>query len=81
MFEKYIKETTDRNNIENIHCNSFSSTLVNKKNHISLEFQKYCDQLNELINYFLECNESIDKQINNKELINFLVEKRNKDIS
>lgn len=75
LFGEYIDQTTKRNSLENIHCNSFSSTLANKKNHISLEYMKYCDQITELIDYFLLCSDSIDKQMSQQQIINFLVEK------
>ena len=75
LFEDYIEQTTRRNSLDNIHCNSFSSTLANKKNHISLEYMKYCEQVSELIEYFLNCCESVNKQMYQHQIINFLVEK------
>ena len=71
LFEDYIQKTFKQAEEDNIHCNNFSSTLENKKNHILLEHQKYNTQLEELIKYFVECTEYIDK----KEIINFLIGK------
>ena len=72
LFESYIQKTFQQASEENIHCNNFSSTLENKKNHIFLEYQKYDSQLEELIKYFVDCVEYIEKQ----EIINFLIEKK-----
>ena len=71
LFNSYIEETSRRNSIDNIHCNNFNSTLYNKKNHITLEYNKYCEQLRDLIDYFLGCSEAIEKQ----KLLEFLVDK------
>lgn len=76
LFDNYIQETNHANSLNNIHCNSFNSTLVNKKNHISLEYMKYSEQLTELIQYFLNCTSAISKQLEKEELITFLVEKK-----
>ena len=72
LFEDYIQKTFKQASEDNIHCNNFSSTLENKKNHIYLEYQKYNTQLEELIKYFVDCTEYIEKQ----EIINFLIEKK-----
>ena len=74
LFEEYITETITKTVEDNIHCNNFSSTLENKKNHIFLEYKKCSTQLEELINYFVDCVENIEKQ----EIIKFLIEKKPK---
>ncbi len=74
IFEEYISETIAKTSENNIHCNNFSSTLENKKNHIFLEYEKCNTQLNELIKYFVSCVENIEKQ----EIIKFLIEKKPK---
>lgn len=71
LFEDYIQKTFKQAAEDNIHCNNFSSTLENKKNHIFLEYQKYNTQLEELIKYFVDCTNYIEKQ----EIINFLIGK------
>ena len=45
-----------------------------KKKHYDLEYNKYSEQLSELINYFKELCNSIEQQKNNQEILNFLVE-------
>lgn len=76
LFDKYIEITTKENIDNNIHCNSFTTTLGNKKNHITLEYKKYCDQLEELIEYFLKLTTSVGNQLQQEEIIKFLVEKK-----
>lgn len=71
LFEDYIQKTFKQAEEDNIHCNNFSSILENKKNHIFLEYQKYNTQLEELIKYFVDCTNYIEKQ----EIINFLIGK------
>lgn len=75
LFENYIREKSSKNNIDNIHCNSFYTNMMNKKNHILLEYRKYSDNFNELITYFENCSEALVKQISRSDIINFLVEK------
>ena len=76
IFEEYIEQTNLKNLEQNIHCNSFNSTLLNKKNHILLEYTKYCEQLEELVNYFLECSGAVLVQLDKQKITDFLVEKK-----
>ena len=47
-----------------------------KKKHYDLEYAKYSEQLSELINYFNELCDSIEKQRSNQEILNFLIEEK-----
>ena len=75
IFSSYIDKTQKENSLENIHCNNLITNLSNRKNHIKLEYEKFRDQLNELIGYFLDCSNYVTSQLDKQELINFLVEK------
>lgn len=76
LIDNYIKEVTDNSLKNNIHTTNFSVSLSNKKNHIKLEYEKYCEQLNELLQYFLNCSNSILLQLNKQELFKFFVNKQ-----
>ena len=45
---------------------------MNKKNHLNLEYIKYCNQLDLLVNYFNDFATSIKLQLN-KQLLKFFV--------
>ena len=74
LFKKYIEETNEKNVKENIHCNNFKINLENKKDHLVLEYNKYCHQIKELVNYFFECTKSIDEQLKHQEILKFLAD-------
>jgi len=76
LIETYINEEVTNSNNKNYHTTNFKVSLLNKKNHISLEYEKYCSQLNELINYFVNCSNSITSQLEKQELFNFSVIKK-----
>ncbi len=76
IFEKYILNNEDQNIKNNIHSKSFKINLMNKKKHYDLEYSKNGEQLGELINYFSELCFSIEKQRNNPEILNFLIEEK-----
>ena len=73
LLQNYLTKVVNENISNNIHSNNLKISLYNKKNHILIEYNKYCEQLTELIEYFLNCSKTIDKQLNNQELFTFLV--------
>lgn len=76
IFEKYILNNENENIKNNIHSKSFKINLMIKKKHYDLEYYKYREQLSELINYFSELCNSIEKQRTNQEILNFLIEEK-----
>jgi len=77
LIQKYINEIITDTNKNNIHCNNFEISILNKKNRILLEYNKYCEQLKESVNYFLDCSNSIINQLKNQEIFNFFIEGNN----
>lgn len=75
IFEKYIKETTEKNMRENYHFNNFKTNLENKKDHIMLEYNKYYHKLNELIDYFVKYTCELDEQLKHQKILDFFVNK------
>ena len=75
LFELYIHDISIENNKNNIHCNSLDTILLNKKNHIDLEYKSYQDQFLQLIDYYHKCSANIRSQVKDCEFINFLVNK------
>lgn len=75
LFELYIHDISLENTRNNIHCNSLDTILMNKKNHIDLEYKSYQDQFLQLIDYYHTCSSKIRTQVKDCEFINFLVNK------
>jgi hypothetical protein len=73
LFQKYIKKTQKKNLRYNNHCNNIVILLSNKRNHIILEYNKYCEELNELVGYFFSVVSAICAQVNNQYLLGFLI--------
>ena len=73
LFNKYVDQTIRYNKRINIHNNNFENTILNKKNTILLEYNKYCDKFIKLIEYFKLCSESIIQQINTSDFLKFFL--------
>ena len=73
LFKLFIDETYEKNIRENNHCNNILITLNNKRNHIILEYNKYCDELNQLVSYLMDLIKSINLQLDNQKLLDFLI--------
>lgn len=72
LMSLYINEVVGESKKNNIHTNNFKISIMNKKNHLLIEYTKYCDQLKELIDYFLNCSESINIVLKKQNLFKFL---------
>ena len=75
LFDDFILETDNENVRKNLHTKNFKVNLMNKKRHIEVEYIKYCEQLNELVDYFYKFSDGIDKQLNKQELLQFTLKK------
>ena len=73
LFEVYIQKLETENRRENIHCATISLTLKMRKKHIEVEYQKYQEELNDLVAYFLKCSASISAQLEHQDLLAFLI--------
>ena len=73
LFEEYISRTIQKNKKNNIHNNNFELSVSNKKESILLEYRKYCDKFERIINYFTKCTNSINYQINNSQILKFFL--------
>ena len=77
LFNRFINNSYHKNERKNIHTKNFKLNLMNKKNHIKLEYDKYCEQLNLLVDYFFTFASNIDTFINKNELLNFFISNKN----
>ena len=77
LIQRYIDKIINDSSKNNIHCNNFEISIQNKKNRILLEYNRYCEQLKESVNYFLECSNAIINQLKNQEIFNFFIEANN----
>jgi hypothetical protein len=77
LFDSYTNTLDLISKQQNLHCNTLKLSLQNKKNHINIEFRKYCDQLNETLNYFVGCSDAISFQIDNNKLLSFFISLEN----
>lgn len=79
LIQNYINTMNTKAKEDNLHCNNFEISVLNKKNHILLEYNKYCEQLKEIIEYFLRCSNSITTQLDKQELLNFFIKNNKSD--
>lgn len=77
LFDAYINSLELISKRKNFHCNTLKLSLQNKKNHINVEYNKYCDQLKETLNYFVGCSDAISFQIDNNKLLTFFISQEN----
>ena len=75
LFENFINEKDEENKKKNLHSKNMKVNLMNKKNHLEVEFKKYSEQLNELVNYFYDFCCCLDRQLNKQELLQFFIKK------
>ena len=73
LFSSYIEKTQSKNKTLNLHCNTFEINIVNKKNTILLEYNKYMDKFNKLLEYFKECLTAVNDQIDTSKLLDFFL--------
>lgn len=77
LIQKYINQVQEETEKKNIHTKNFKISIMNRKNHILLEYTKYCDQMKEIIEYFLGCSHSITTQLEKQELFKFFIDEKN----
>ena len=77
LFDAYINSLELISKRKNFHCNTLKLSLQNKKNHINVEYNKYCEQLKETLNYFVGCSDAISFQIDNNKLLSFFISQEN----
>ena len=77
LFDAYINSLELISKQKNFHCNTLKLSLQNKKNHINVEYNKYCEQLKETLNYFVGCSDAISFQIDNNKLLTFFISQEN----
>lgn len=73
LFNSYIIELKKKNTKNNLHNNNFEINIKYKKEKILLEYNKYCDKFIKIINYFMECSDSVINQIETSKLLKFFL--------
>lgn len=73
LFENFILFHESDDNKKNIHSKNLNNNLMNKKNHYELEYKKYLDQLNILIDYFNQLALNVKNQFKNHEILRFFI--------
>ena len=74
LFDKYIVYRTNKNKKENIHCNNFELDMTIKKNVILIEYNKFSKKIIKLVDYFVNCCNVVNEQLNNTNILNFVLE-------
>ncbi len=78
LYEGFLNKTLKNNEKANIHNNNFEVTIKSKKESILLEYQKYTQRFEKLIQYFKNGSDSIVNQISTSEVLKFfLLDKNN----
>ena len=75
LFDRYIKSTNKTINDNNFHCKTFETNLLNQNNHITVEYNKYGNQLNKTVEYYHEFSQYISGQIENQKILEFCINK------
>ena len=76
LFENFILFHESDDNKKNIHSKNLNNNLMNKKNHYELEYKKYLDQLNILIDYFNQLALNVKNQFKNHEILRFFISQK-----
>ena len=76
LIQKFIVQIQKETEEKNIHSKNFRISIMNRKNHILLEYTKHCEQMKEVIEYFLGCSNSITTQLEKQELFKFFIEEK-----
>lgn len=76
LIQKFIVQIQKETEQKNIHSKNFRISIMNRKNHILLEYTKHCEQMKEVIEYFLGCSNSITSQLEKQELFKFFIEEK-----
>ena len=79
LFNNYISKLKSDNNKKNLHSNNFELNIKYKKENIVLEYNKYCDKFIKIIDYFMECSNSVIDQIETSKLLKFFLQLKLKD--
>ena len=77
LFDNYVDSIDSISKQKNFHCKTLKLSLLNKKNHIVIEYDKYREQLKETLNYFVGCSDAISFQIDNNKLLSFFISQEN----
>ena len=75
LFNKYITDTQKTIQDNNFHCKTFSTNLLNQNNHITVEYNKYGNQLNKIVEYYPEFSKYIEHQVVNHKILEFCINK------
>lgn len=75
LFNKYITDTQKTIQENNFHCKTFSTNLLNQNNHITVEYNKYGNQLNKIVEYYHEFSKYIEHQVVNHKILEFCINK------
>ena len=73
LYEGFLNKTLKNNEKANIHNNNFEVTIKNKKESILLEYHKYTQRFEKLIQYFKNGSDSIVNQISTSEVLKFFL--------
>lgn len=76
-FEKYIDDTNKTIQDNNFHCKMFETNLLNQRQHIIIEYNKFSNQLTKILEYYNNFSKYISEQLNNQKIIEFCVSKKN----
>lgn len=77
LFEKFIIDSSKKNKKKNLHTKNLKINLMNNKNHINLEYIKYNEQLELLLDYFYNFCIKIDEQFKNPGILSLYMNLEN----
>jgi hypothetical protein len=70
-FKKYNEELFQEMMTGNFHCKTLKNDMSNIYNHINLEYNKYVDDMQKRMEYFVEFSTNITEQLDNMKISSF----------
>jgi len=70
-FKKYNEQLSEEMNSGNFHCKTLKNDMSNVYDHINLEYNKYVNDMQKRMEYYVEFSNNVNEQLDNMKISNF----------
>ena len=70
-FKKYNEQLSEEMNSGNFHCKTLKNDMSNVYDHINLEYNKYVNDMEKRMEYYVEFSNNVNDQLDNMKISNF----------
>ena len=70
-FKKYNEQLSEEMNSGNFHCKTLKNDMGNVYDHINLEYNKYVNDMQKRMEYYVEFSNNVNEQLDNMKISNF----------